>query len=137
MKYIAKHTVRTYECDSYGHVNNAVYLNYLEYARMEFLHAVGFDYNAVVAEGYSLYVTHIDIYYKMSAFLDDELSIEVYPTKQKHVTGTFHQRVTKADGTLVAEADVSWASVDKTGRPSKLPEKYIVPGMLPEDTTTA
>ena len=28
--------VRSYELDSYNHVNNAVYLNYLEYARMEF-----------------------------------------------------------------------------------------------------
>ena len=30
-------TTRSYECDSYGHVNNAVYLNYLEFARIRFL----------------------------------------------------------------------------------------------------
>ena len=29
--------VRTYELDSYGHVNNAVYLSYFEYTRMKYL----------------------------------------------------------------------------------------------------
>ena len=46
--------VRPYECDSYNHVNNAVYQNYLEYARMDFLHAAGFNYKKIVAEGYYL-----------------------------------------------------------------------------------
>ena len=47
--------VRTYELDSYNHVNNAVYLNYLEHARMDFLKAIGFDYKGLFAEGYMLY----------------------------------------------------------------------------------
>ena len=37
MKVTSDLIVRTYECDSYGHVNNAVYVNYLEYGRMQFL----------------------------------------------------------------------------------------------------
>ena len=132
MKYSSSLVVRTYECDSYGHVNNAVYLNYLEYGRMEYLHQIGFDYNSLVADGYYLYITHIDIYYKMSAFLDDKLSIEVEPVKLRTVSGTFHQTVRKEDGTVCAEADVSWASV-KDGKPSRFPEKYIVEGLYPDD----
>ena len=46
--------VRSYECDSYSHVNNAVYLNYLETARMDFLNQIGFPYNDVVAAHYYL-----------------------------------------------------------------------------------
>lgn len=133
MKHITKLTVRPYECDSYNHVNNAVYLNYLEHARMDFLHAVGFDYKGIVAAGYYLYVTHVDIHYKASAFLDDELEIESYPTKLKHVMGEFHQTIKKKDGTVCAEADVSWASVSTQGRPSKLPEQFIVPGLVPDE----
>lgn len=34
-KYTYEFVVRGYELDSYGHVNNAVYLNYLEQARWE------------------------------------------------------------------------------------------------------
>ena len=48
MKHTTEITVRSYECDSYNHVNNAVYLNYLEHARMDFLHAANFDYKGIV-----------------------------------------------------------------------------------------
>lgn len=130
MKYTSSLTVRTYECDSYGHVNNAVYLNYLEYGRMEYLHQIKFDYENLVKQGYYLYITHIDIRYKASAFLDDKLFIDVEPVSLKTVTGTFHQTVRKEDGTVCAEADVTWASV-KDGKPAKIPEQFIVPGLRP------
>ncbi len=95
MVHTAELTVRSYECDSYNHVNNAVYLNYLEYARMEFLHACGFDYKRVFEAGYYLYVTHIDIYYKGSAFLDDKLFIEVKPVKLKNFPVNFTKKFIK------------------------------------------
>lgn len=132
MKHTTEITVRSYECDSYNHVNNAVYLNYLEHSRMDYLHAIGFDYKGIVEAGYSLYVTHIDIYYKGSAFLDDKLFVETTPTKLKHVMGEFKQIIKKEDGTVCAEATVTWASVTTEGRPSKIPEKFMVDGLKPE-----
>ncbi len=133
MKHTTEIIVRSYECDSYNHVNNAVYLNYLEHARMDFLHAAGFDYKGIVAAGFSLYVTHIDIHYKGSAFLDDRLFIETYPSKLKHVMGEFSQKITKEDGTVCAEATVTWASVTSTGRPAKIPDEFMVDGLKPEE----
>lgn len=132
MKHITELTVRPYECDSYNHVNNAVYLNYLEYARMDFLQASGFDYKGIVAKGFYLYVTHVDIYYKGSAFLYDKLLIETYPTKLKHVMGEFHQTIRKEDGTLCTEATVTWASVTHEGRPSKIPDEFMVDALKPD-----
>lgn len=131
MKHTATLTVRSYECDSYNHVNNAVYLNYLEYARMEFLRAINFDYEGVVEAGYYLYVTHVDIYYKASAILGDELFIDVEPVKTKSISGTFSQLVRKADGTVCAQAEVTWACVTKEGRPAPIPKEFMVEGMMP------
>jgi len=134
MKYYTPLKVRTYECDSYGHVNNAVYLNYLEYGRMDYLQQIGFDYNGILEAGFYLYVTHVDIHYKFSAFFNDELTIETSPIKLGAVTGTIHQRIVKKDGTLCAEADVTWASVSKDGRPSKIPENFLVEGLRPDSS---
>ena len=39
--YTSRITVRGYELDSFGHVNNSVYLNYLEQARWEILKETG------------------------------------------------------------------------------------------------
>ncbi len=133
MTFSTELKVRSYECDSYNHVNNAVYLNYLEHARMQYMHAIGFDYKGIVKAGFHMYVTEIDIKYKASAVLDDILFIEVKPTKLKKISGEFFQTVKKEDGTLCAEATVRWACVDSnTGRPSRLPEEFFVAGLEPE-----
>lgn len=131
MVNITKIKVRSYECDSYNHVNNAVYLNYLEHARMDFLNNVGFDYNGLIKAGFYLYVTHIDIYYKASAVLNDELEIESIPMELKHITGKFKQTIKKQDGTICAEATVTWACVNHQGRPSKIPQEFMVEGLNP------
>ncbi len=131
MAYETPITVRSYECDSYNHVNNAVYLNYLEHARMDFLHKIGFEYKKVIAAGWIMPVTHIDIHYKSSAVLDDELLVETCSKKMGAVSGTFHQTIKKTDGTVCAEADVTWASV-KDGKLCAIPKEYLVQGLYPE-----
>ena len=125
-------SVRSYECDSYNHVNNAIYLNYLEVARMDFLAKIGFDYDGLVALGYFMPVTHIDIHYKTSALYRDELEIDTQPVKLGAATGTFHQTIRKkGTGTVCAEAEVSWAVI-KEGKPVRLPKEYMVEGMKPD-----
>ena len=123
-------TVRTYECDMNGHVNNANYLHYLEYARHEYLKAVGFDYAGAVRSGFGLYVTRIEIDYKRSAMLDDVLCIESKPVKRGAVSGVMEQTIT-CGSDVVARASVSWAFVDATGRPSRIPPELDVPGLAP------
>ncbi len=132
MKITSELTVRSYECDSYGHVNNAVYVNYLEYGRMEFLKGIGFDYKAMVKAGYYIYITHIDIHYKASAYVLDKLYVDVYPIETGAVRGTLRQTIRKEDGTVCAEADVTWATVNTSGRPSKLPKEFLLPGLYPD-----
>lgn len=123
-------TVRTYECDMNGHVNNANYLHYLEYARHEYLKAVGFDYAGAVKSGFGLYVTRIEIDYKRSAMLDDVLTVESRPVKRGAVSGVMDQLI-RCGESAVAQARVSWAFVDATGRPSRIPPELDVPGLAP------
>lgn len=130
MIYECSLRVRTYECDAYGHVNNAVYLNYLEYARGEYLRDVGFDYNAAVAAGYGLYVARIEIDYKRSAVNDDVLSIHTWPEKKGAVSGTMAQKILRGDE-LIAEARVSWAFVNDKGIPTRIPPQWDLPGLKP------
>jgi acyl-CoA thioester hydrolase len=131
MAHSAELTVRSYECDAYGHVNNANYLNYLEYARHEYLKAIGFDYALCMAEGYGLYVTRVEIDFKRPAVLDDRLTIESRAVKRGAASGTMEQRIRLGDD-LVAQALVTWAFVDSKGRPTRIPDAFNVPGLAPE-----
>ena len=121
-------TVRTYECDSYGHVNNANYLNYLEVARYQFLKDVDFDYPAMIKAGYGIYVARVEIDYKKPAVADDELLLKTRPIKKGAVSGIMAQEIWRG-ADLLATAKVTWAFVDSKGVPSKIPPEWDRPGL--------
>ena len=99
---------------------------------MEYLHQINFDYKGVVAAGYYLYISHIDIHYKASAFLDDKLTVEVTPKELRAVSGVFKQVIRKQDGTVCVEAEVTWASVTNDGKLARMPKEFLVPGLIPD-----
>jgi len=126
--------VRTYECDSYNHVNNAVYLNFLEYARQDYMDQVGFRYKDFVDAGYFLYVSHIDITYKTSAHYGDELEVETFAIKLGAVSGTFRQTIRRvSDGAVCVQAEVTWACVNSEGRPCKIPSEFLIDAIKPDE----
>ncbi|MCL2128629.1 MAG: acyl-CoA thioesterase [Treponema sp.] len=122
--------VRTYECDSYGHVNNANYLNYLEYGRYELLKDTGFDYRKALSSGYGIYVARIEIDYKKPALADDSLTIKTWPVKKGAVSGILSQEIYRGEELLV-KAKVTWAFVDSKGTPVRIPEEWDLPGLQP------
>jgi acyl-CoA thioester hydrolase len=130
-------TVRSYEIDSYGHVNNAHYLHYLEYARWHFLKDIGFDYDDMIKKGFAIYVARVEIDYKKSAFADDVLTIQTMPLKKGAVSGELQQLITRektgsdADE-IISSAKVTWGFVDKTGKPTRIPNEFNLPGLTPE-----
>jgi acyl-CoA thioester hydrolase len=123
-------TARSYECDSYGHVNNAIYLNYLEYARLEFLKALGISSAALRREGYGLVVVRILIEYKAQVKSDDVLRIVTAPLSKQKVRVVFSQKVFRGE-VAVAEAEVTWACVNRDGRPVRLPPRLDIPELEP------
>lgn len=123
-------TARSYELDSYGHVNNAVYLNYLEYARHAFLSAARIPYDKLRARGFGLVVSRIDIEYKLPAFFDDRLRIVTTPRVKGRVKCVFNQKILRGEQ-VVADAEVTWACVGPEGRPVRLPPEMDIPELEP------
>jgi len=115
--------VRTYECDEYGHVNNAIYLNYLEHARVEFLDAVHFPYRELRLKGFGVVVTEISIKYHRELIPGDLILIHTVPEKIENFSGIFKQTITR-NSELIAEAKVKWAFLDAQGRPCRLLEEH-------------
>jgi acyl-CoA thioester hydrolase len=111
-------------------VNNANYLNYLEYARYEYLKDVGFDYPAAVKAGYGVYIARIEIDYKKSAITDEELLIKTWSIKKGAVSGTVAQEIWRGEDLLI-NAKVTWAFVDSRGMPTRIPAEWDLPGLKP------
>jgi acyl-CoA thioester hydrolase len=130
MEYECKVTVRSYECDSYGHVNNAVYLHYLELARHSYLHDVGISIDELRAAGYALVVARVAIDYRLPCRTDDELSILTRALRKTRIGGVLGQRVMRGER-LVAEAEVTWVCIDARGRPARLPPAFDKESLAP------
>lgn len=85
--------VRDYECDLQGIVNNAVYQNYLEHARHQFLKKHGLDFARLTKEGVHLVVVRAELEYKAPLRSGDKFVIESRLKKLSEVRFAFIQDI--------------------------------------------
>jgi acyl-CoA thioester hydrolase len=119
----SRHKVRSYECDSYGHVNNATYLNYLEFARMETLENKNLDLRKLKEIGFLVLIRRVEIDYIFPASMGDVIIIKTYVHNHKRTSGTFAQDIFReTDKKIIANAKVTWVFTNLQGRPIPIPD---------------
>ncbi|MDY0200824.1 MAG: thioesterase family protein [Bacteroidales bacterium] len=113
-------TVRDYECDLQGIVNNAVYLNYFEHARHTYLLEQNIDFTKLHNEGIDLVVHRIEIDYKQSLTSGDSFIVTTSMHQQGPLRVIFEQHIERlSDKKLAAKAKVTGVGVSN-GRPIRL-----------------
>ena len=111
------------DTDAGGVVYYANYLRYLERARTEFLSGQGINVAELHNLGYFFTVTHVDIKYKKSAKLGDIVEVTSEIIELRNASLTIKNRILR-DDTLLVEAHVTIAYIDKNGRPHRLPDSF-------------
>ncbi len=96
-------TVRGYETDTQGHVNQSVYLNYAEHARWSLLHAAGITQTALQARGVGPVALETTIRYRRELLAGDEVDITCAFLWGEGKTFRIEQTIRKADGTVSAD----------------------------------
>jgi acyl-CoA thioester hydrolase len=110
-------SVRDYECDLQGIVNNAVYQHYLEHARHEFLKFVGLDFAQMHQEGIDPVVARIEIDFKAPLKSGDRFVVRSNIGRKGRLRILFFQDIFRLpDGKSVVNALVH-ATCIKEGRP--------------------
>ena len=118
--------VRSYELDSFGHVNNAVYLNYLEIARSHWLVEMGASFAAIADAGIQIVISRAEIRYRAPLRSADTLLVEGWLSGYGAATITWNYRlVRESDSTVVATAMTDGVCIDPvTGRPRRWVEPF-------------
>jgi acyl-CoA thioester hydrolase len=93
--------IRWRDLDAYGHVNNAVYLNYLEEARDRWVHKV----LGPVGDTWDFVLARIAIDFRSELTQDDdEVVVRCRLDSIGRASVRTREEIVKADGTLSAEA---------------------------------
>jgi acyl-CoA thioester hydrolase len=110
-------TVRDYECDLQGVVNNANYQHYLEHARHEYLILNGISFVKLHEEGIDLIVTRVEIDYKFPLRSRDSFLVSVEVKREGNARLIFLQSITrKQDNKVIVNARVTGIAT-RNGRP--------------------
>ncbi|MFF9767765.1 acyl-CoA thioesterase [Streptomyces sp. NPDC014636] len=96
-------TVRGYETDTQGHLNQAVYLNYAEHARWSLLQAAGISQARLVGQGVGPVALETTVRYLRELLAGDEVDVTCAFEWGTGKTFRIRQEIRKADGTLAAE----------------------------------
>ncbi|WP_461711683.1 acyl-CoA thioesterase [Streptomyces sp. DSM 41013] len=113
-------TVRGYETDTQGHLNQSVYLNYAEHARWSLLQAAGIRQADLVARGVGPVALQTTIRFQRELLAGDEVTVTCAFEWGTGKTFRIRQLVTKADGTVAAEIEAVGGLMD-------LGERRLVP----------
>ncbi|MGW0818682.1 acyl-CoA thioesterase [Streptomyces viridiviolaceus] len=109
-------TVRGYETDVQGHLNQAVYLNYAEHARWSLLQAAGIRQADLVTRGVGPVVLETTIRYRRELLAGDEVEVTCAFEWGQGKTFRIRQTVRKADGTVAAEIEAVGGLLDLRAR---------------------
>ncbi|MFF3705201.1 acyl-CoA thioesterase [Streptomyces phaeochromogenes] len=96
-------TVRGYETDVQGHVNQAVYVNYAEHARWSLLQAAGISQAGLAAKGVGPVSLEMTVRYRRELRAGDEVEVTCDFIWGEGKTFRVEQTIRKSDGTVAAE----------------------------------
>ncbi|MFJ3102934.1 acyl-CoA thioesterase [Streptomyces sp. NPDC086835] len=103
MTFFADVTVRGYELDTQGHLNQAVYLQYAEHARWELLRAAGLPQEKLLASGVGPVALEVTVKFLRELRGGDQVRVTCRFVYSEGKTFAVEQQIVKDDGTIAAE----------------------------------
>ncbi len=117
MKHTLEQKVYYSDTDAYGVVWHGSYLRWLEMGRVELCEMMGHNLIELEAQDIVLPVVNLNVKYKSSAKLNDEIVVETSIQKYNALSVTFEQKIKSknSDKTFV-EALIDVVAIDNNGK---------------------
>lgn len=113
-------TVSEKDIDGLNHVNNSVYLNYLEDGReVWYIKYANHSYEDFHQANLGTVVLRIDILYKKEAVLNDNLQVITKPKRLGNTSFVFEQMIVNQEDEVICEATITKVMIDFTTRKSR------------------
>lgn len=113
--------VYSFHIDFIGHVNNVVYIQWMEIGRTKLLEAIGMPTHEIFHQGFVPVLVQTNITYKSPLYLGDRVQIEMWLSELRNASAIMQFRFANAQGTLAAEGSQKGLFADRsTMRPRRL-----------------
>jgi acyl-CoA thioester hydrolase len=124
-KFACQFSVRYDELDSFGHVNNAVCVKYMQEAAIQASADAGYPLHWYEKQGVSWVIRRLEIRYYQQVLYGEELEVTTWISECGRSTCTREYNIKRTiDGARVARGRGLWVYIDsQTGRPLHLPEE--------------
>jgi YbgC/YbaW family acyl-CoA thioester hydrolase len=127
LRLVSEMRVRSCDVDSFGHVNNAVYLQYCEGARNDYMLQRGLAFADFQKWNAAPVLIAASLEYKQPARTDDELrifgKIELEGRARFSIR---HEMLHAGTETLICQANLEFVFVRlDSGKPCRIPEKFL------------
>ena len=118
--------VRSYELDTFGHVNNAVYQNYLEESATRASASVGYPYHWFFEHQKAWVVRKMSIRYVSPLHYGDRVRLSTWISESHRVYAHREYDMRRVeDDSAVLRARARWVYVDlQTMRPIRIPDEF-------------
>ena len=124
MEFKSSFKVYYEDTDSGGVVYYANYLKFFERARTDAIISLGFSNNKLVEKfGIYIVVKSCNLNFLKPAKLEDKLNIISKVLEVKNVSIKMRQNIF-VNESMIVEAEILLASINKVGKPSKLPDEF-------------
>jgi len=120
--FVTQRQVEWMDLDIYEHVNNVIYVNYAEEAAAQDFAARGWSPARLTEAGLGVVTKRLHIQYLSIASWGETLNVAIHPVSINDTGGSRYIKMTRTDGSPVADCIVDWELVDrKSGEARSLP----------------
>lgn len=121
----SRHTVVSYELDAFGHVNNAVYLNYFEKARNDFLNARGLSFNDFFNwQAFPVLISASLEFISPARAGDRLLILGIASSSSRARFAIKYEIIDENSGGLVCRGETVHVFIDQNSRPLAVPTEF-------------
>ncbi len=123
MKHEFQKRIYGYECDIYGHLNNANYLQIFEAARTEFLILTDLSIERLSRMGISIFISETLIKYKKPVELNDIIKVVSMVKSCSRVKSVWKQEIYNENNELCTVLEIQGVFV-MNGKPARIPKEF-------------
>jgi len=117
-----------FHIDAMGHVNNIIYVQWMEIGRVLLLDAVGLPIQQITKSGFGPVLAETSIRYKVPLYLGDRVSATIWLSQLRGASATMQFEFSNQAGLCVAEGSQRGLFIDLTSkRPKRLTPEQRTP----------